>query len=53
MQVTQDACVAFLNADVGAAEAVLAQGFTLVNSSATVQTRDEVLDEIRKRDPHS
>jgi ketosteroid isomerase-like protein len=32
-------------------EALLAPGFTLVNSSATVQTRDEVLAEVRNRDP--
>jgi ketosteroid isomerase-like protein len=51
MQVTQDACVAFLNADVAAAEALLAPGFTLVNSQAVVQSRDEVLAEIRNRDP--
>jgi ketosteroid isomerase-like protein len=51
MQVTQDACVAFLEADVAAAEALLAPGFTLVNSSAVVQTGDEVLAEIRNRDP--
>jgi ketosteroid isomerase-like protein len=51
MQVTQDACVAFLEADVAAAEALLAPGFTLVNSSAVVQTREEVLAEIRNRDP--
>ena len=51
MQVTQDACVAFLKADLAAAEALLAPGFTLVNSSAVVQTREEVLAEIRNRDP--
>jgi hypothetical protein len=51
MQVTQDACVAFLEADVAAAEALLAPGFTLVNSQAVVQSRDEVLAEIRNRDP--
>jgi ketosteroid isomerase-like protein len=51
MQVTQDACVAFLRSDLEAAEALLAPDFTLVNSSAVVQTREEVLDEIRKRDP--
>jgi ketosteroid isomerase-like protein len=51
MQVTQDACVAFLEADVAAAEALLAPGFTLVNSSAVVQSREEVLAEIRNRDP--
>ena len=51
MQVTQDACVAFLKADLTAAEALLAPGFTLVNSSAVVQTREEVLAEIRNGDP--
>lgn len=51
MQVTQDACVAFLNADVTAAEALLAPEFTLVNSQAVVQSREEVLAEIRTRDP--
>jgi len=51
MQVTQDACVAFLTADLKAVEALLAPGFTLVNSSAVVQTREEVLAEIRNRDP--
>jgi ketosteroid isomerase-like protein len=51
MQVTQDACVAFLKADVAAAEALLAPGFTLVNSQAVVQSREEVLAEIRAHDP--
>jgi len=51
MQVTQDACVAFLKADVAGAEALLAPGFTLVNSSAVVQSREEVLAEIRAGDP--
>jgi ketosteroid isomerase-like protein len=51
MQVTQDACQAFLNADLTAADALLAPQFTLVNSQAMVQTRDEVLAEIRNRDP--
>jgi ketosteroid isomerase-like protein len=51
MQVTQDACVAFLNADLPAVEKLLAPGFTLVTSSAVVQTREEVLAEIRNRDP--
>ena len=51
MQVAQDACVAFLPADVAAAEALLAPQFTLVNSQAVVQSRDEVLAEIRDRDP--
>ena len=51
MQVTQDACVAFLKADVAAAEALLAPEFTLVNSRAVVQSREEVMAEIRNRDP--
>ena len=51
MQVTQDACVAFLNADLAAAESLLAPGFTLVNSNAVVQSREEVLAEVRNRDP--
>jgi len=51
MQVTQDACKAFLDANLAAAEALLAPGFTLVNSSAVVQSREEVLAEIRNRDP--
>jgi ketosteroid isomerase-like protein len=51
MQVTQDACEAFLHGDLAAAEALLAPGFTLVNSNATVQTREEVLAEVRSREP--
>lgn len=51
MQVTQDACQAFLKADSAAAEALLAPEFTLVNSRAVVQSRDEVMKEIRDRDP--
>jgi ketosteroid isomerase-like protein len=51
MQVTQHACQAFLKADAAAAEALLAPEFTLVNSRAVVQSRDEVIAEIRNRDP--
>jgi len=51
MQATQDACVAFLKGDLATAEALLAPGFTLVNSSAVVQSREEVLAEIRSGDP--
>jgi ketosteroid isomerase-like protein len=51
MQVTQEACEAFLRADLPAVEALLAPEFTLVNSRATVQTREEVLAEVRNRDP--
>jgi hypothetical protein len=51
MQATQDACRAFLEADLAAAERLLAPGFTLVNSNAVVQSREEVLEELRRRDP--
>lgn len=51
MQVTQDACQAFLKADIPAAEALLLPGFTLVNSRAVVQSRDDVLRELRDHDP--
>jgi hypothetical protein len=51
MQVTQDACLAFLTGDLAAADALLAPGFTLVDSRAQVQSREEVLAEIRNRDP--
>jgi ketosteroid isomerase-like protein len=50
MQVTQDACQAFLKADVAAAEALLAPEFTLVSSRAVVQSRAEVLAELRSPD---
>ena len=48
MQVTQDACRAFLEADVAAAEALFAPEFTLVSSRAVVQSRADVIAEIRK-----
>ena len=48
MQITQDACQAFLKADVAAAEALFAPEFTLVSSRAVVQPRADVLAEIRK-----
>ncbi len=51
MQLTQDACRAFLEGNVATAADLLAPGFTLVNSNATVQSRDEVLAEIRNGDP--
>lgn len=50
MQVTQDACQAFLKADVAGAEALLAPEFTLVSSRAVVQSRAEVIAEIRSRE---
>jgi len=48
MQVTQDACQAFLKADVATAEALFAPEFTLVSSRAVVQSRADVIGEIRK-----
>lgn len=50
MQVTQDACQAFLEADVSGAEALLAPEFTLVSSRAVVQSRAEVIAEIRSQE---
>lgn len=51
MALTQQACEAFRSADVAAAEQLLAPGFTLVGSDATVQDRAAVLTEIREGDP--
>jgi ketosteroid isomerase-like protein len=50
MQVTQDACQAFLKADAAAADALFAPEFTLVSSRAVVQSRAEVMAEIRNPD---
>lgn len=47
---TQDACQAFLKADVAAADALFAPEFTLVSSRAVVQSREDVMAEIRKAD---
>lgn len=51
MQVTQRACDAFRMADLAAVERLLAPEFTLVNSDASVQTRADVIAEIRGGDP--
>jgi ketosteroid isomerase-like protein len=51
MAVTQQACEAFRMGDVAAAEALLAPTFTLVGPNAQVQSRAEVLAEVRSRDP--
>jgi ketosteroid isomerase-like protein len=51
MAVTQDACEAFRTGNVAAVERLLAPGFTLVGSNAQVQSRAEVLAEVRGRDP--
>jgi ketosteroid isomerase-like protein len=51
MQVTQRACDAFRMADIASVERLLAPEFTLVSSDASVQTRAEVLAEVRNGDP--
>ena len=51
MAITQQACEAFRTGDVAAAEKLLAPTFTLVGSDAQVQSREEVLAEVRSRDP--
>ena len=51
MAITQQACEAFRTGDVAAAEKLLAPKFTLVGSDAQVQSREEVLAEVRSRDP--
>jgi ketosteroid isomerase-like protein len=51
MEVTQQGCDAIRAGDVATLEKLLAPEFTLVSSNARVQTRDQVLDEVRRRDP--
>ena len=51
MEVTQQGCDAIRTGDVATLEKLLAPEFTLVSSNAQVQTRDQVLDEVRRRDP--
>ena len=51
MEVTQQGCDAIRAGDVATLEKLLAPEFTLVSSNAEVQTRDQVLDEVRRRDP--
>jgi ketosteroid isomerase-like protein len=51
MQATQDACAAWRTGDAAALERLLADGFTLVGSDAGVQTREEVLAEVRTGEP--
>jgi ketosteroid isomerase-like protein len=51
MNITQQACDAIRAGDVPALEKLLAPDFTLVSSNADVQTREEVLAEVRNRDP--
>ncbi len=51
MAATQAACDAFRLQDVAAAERLLAPEFVLVTSRAEVQTRDQVIAEVRAGDP--
>jgi len=51
MAVTQQACDAFRDGDVPRAERLLAPGFTLVGTDAQVQTRQQVLAELRTGEP--
>jgi len=44
-------CAAFERGDVAAVEAFLGDGFTLTNGSGDVTTREQTLDEVRKREP--
>ncbi|MFW6084007.1 MAG: nuclear transport factor 2 family protein [Gemmatimonadota bacterium] len=49
--VTQEACDALREGDVAALERLLAPEFTLVGSNAKVQTRADLLAEVRAGDP--
>lgn len=49
--VTQEACDAMRERDVAALERLLAPEFTLVSSSAEIQTRADLLAEVRAGDP--
>jgi ketosteroid isomerase-like protein len=51
MDVTQQACDAFRTTDLPAIEKLLAPDFTLVGSDATVQSRSDVIAEVRSGDP--
>ena len=51
MAVTQQACDAFRVGDVAAVEKLLAPRFTLVQPDAQVQSRAEVIAEVRAREP--
>lgn len=51
MAVTQEACKAFREGDVAAAERLLLPEFTLVSSSSRVDSREATLAEVRAREP--
>jgi ketosteroid isomerase-like protein len=51
MAATQAACDAFRLGDLPAMERLLAPEFTLVNTSAQVQNRAQVMEEVRAGDP--
>ena len=52
MAVTQAACDAFRLRDLAALERLLAPDFTLVSTSAEVQSRAQAIQEVREGDPH-
>jgi ketosteroid isomerase-like protein len=51
MAITQLACDAFRTQDISAIKKLLAPEFTLVSSTSQVQTRDEVIAEVKSGDP--
>lgn len=51
MAATQAACIAFRQQDLAAVEKLLAPEFVLVTSRAEVQTREQVIAEVRAGDP--
>jgi ketosteroid isomerase-like protein len=51
MDITQQACEAFRTGDLATVERLLAPEFTLVSSDSTIQTRAEVIAEVRNREP--
>jgi ketosteroid isomerase-like protein len=51
MDITQQACKAFRTGDLATVERLLAPEFTLVSSDSTVQTRSEVVAEVRSGEP--
>lgn len=51
MAITQAACDAFRLQDIAAIEKLLAPEFTLVSSTSQVQSRDQVIAEVKSGDP--
>jgi ketosteroid isomerase-like protein len=51
MAVTQAACDALLRGDIAELRRLLTPDFTLVGSDASIQTREQLLDEVRSGEP--